>query len=240
MSFVNAASIMSVISAYRIVWISGKFGGHKTALAFEIARSYLEKGYRLLTNSRCVWADDFTGLELNDKNQLKAVVVIDEGGLYFDNTRQIKQMAAYAAKMDVVYIFPSFFPPPTIAQVVNIQTVVSLKATGLPVIIYKWVIRLGQFKEQGWFFWWDPSSIYGIYSRQDPGELPDKLRDYLVRQSEEYRKRYGRDDQGKNILSNLEVQDETDQIFEAAQIISASNYDLAEELGKSRRTKRRL
>ena len=233
--FINADPILGVLDMYRLIWISGRFGGHKTALAFKIAERYLEKGYNLATNSKCVWADDIKDVNLNQYNQLHAVVVLDEGGLYFKSSRQIEQIAAYAAKMDVVYIIPSFFPPTKTAQVINIQPVVSLKATGLPIIVYKWRIDIGSFKEKGWFLWVYPQEIYGIYSRQDPGDDPDLIIEWLIDQSDEYRRRYGRE---PNKVLKLEAISEGDKILEASEIISGSADEFASLLDRKNRKRR--
>lgn len=232
--FINAEPILGVLDSYRLIWISGKFGGHKTALAFQIARRYLEKGYRLITNSKCVWADDYKSIELDENNQLHAVVLLDEGGLYFKSGRQVEQIAAYAAKMDCIFIFPSFFPPTKSAQVVNIQPVVSLKSTGLPVIFYKWSINIGSFREKSWFVWVNPQEIYGIYSRQDPGEEPDEIIKWLVEKSEEYRARYGRTT-GNSISELVEIT-EGDKFVEASEIFedAAGKFE-AFSLGKNKR-----
>jgi len=229
MSFINAEPILGVLDMYRLIWISGRFGGHKTALAFQIARRYLDKGYRLVTNSRCIWSDDLDDVYLNENSQLHSVVILDEGGLYFKSGRQVEQIAAYAAKMDCVYIIPSFWPPTRAAQIVNIQPVISLKATGLPVIFYKWKVNIGGFKDNGWFIWWKPQEIYGIYSRQDPGDDPEKIVQFLIDRSKQYRENYGR---SNNEVFSLEAISEADKIEEAALAISES----AQEFGSSIQT----
>jgi len=213
----GAGGVLGILDMYRLIWISGKFGGHKTALAFRLAEDYLKKGYRLITNNKTVWADNMNEIDLNENNQLHAVLLLDEGGLYFKSTKQIELIAAYARKMDCIYIIPSIFPPAKIAQIVNIQPVVSLKSTGLPIILYKWTIRIGQYKDNGWFIWWNPSEIYGIYSTNDPGSEPDIIVDYLIEKTEQYRRSFGHD--AKNKLSQLVEITEGDKILEASTII---------------------
>lgn len=232
--FINASPVLGILEMYRLIWISGRFGGHKTALAFKIAQDYLERGYRLATNSRTVWADDLEDIQLNENNQLHSVVLLDEGGLYFKASRQIEQIAAYAAKMDCIYIIPSFWPPARAAQIINIQPVISLKAAGLPVIFYKWSVNIGAFKDKGWFAWWYPQEIYGIYSRQDPGDDPEEIIKFLVDRTGQYRKRYGREE---NSILQLEEITEGDKILEAAEIMEQSSSNLSTVL--ERKNKRR-
>ena len=234
--FIGAGSILGVLDMYRLIWISGRFGGHKTALSFKIAERYLEQGYNLITNSRCVWADNMDQVKLNEHNQLHSVIVLDEGGLYFKSGRQVEQIAAYAAKMDCIYIIPSFFPPTKTAQVVTIQPVISLKATGLPVIIYKWAVNIGSFKERGWFAWIKPQEIYGIYSRQDPGDDPDEIINFLSVRSDEFRNRYGR--KSSNQLFQMETITEGDKFLEAADEIAGSFDSLETILSRKGRNRR--
>jgi hypothetical protein len=234
MGFVNATPIMGVLEMYRLIWISGRFGGHKTALAYKMAVPFLEKGYKLATNNKSVWGDKLEDIQLNEKNQLHCVCILDEGGLYFKSGRQVEQIAAYAAKMDIVYIIPSFWPPTAAAQIINIQPVVSLKATGLPIIIYKWKVSIGQFKEKGWFFWWAPQEIYGIYSRQDPGEDPDKIIQFLIERSNQFRARYGHE---ANKVFSLGEISEGDKILEASEVLQGAFANL-ETLPRGRGRKR--
>lgn len=232
--FIQADNIMSILEMYRLIWISGRFGGHKTALSFKIAQIFLERGYNLITNTRTIWADDIKEIKLNEHNQLKSVILLDEGGMYFKASRQIEQIAGYAAKMDCIYIIPSFWPPAKAAQIINIQPVISLKAAGIPLILYKWRVDLGQTKERGMFGWWNPQETYGVYSRQDPGCEPEDIIDFLVQKSDEYRTAYGR--KTRNEIFNLEVVSEGDKILEAAQIMAESQSDIATVFkGKNRK-----
>ena len=175
MALINATPLLGVIQSYRLLWILGKPGGHKTSLSYKFAQEFLEQGYRLITNNRTIWADDYHNVKLNEHNQLKAVINLYEGGLYFKSSRQIENIASYAAKMDCIYFFPSFWPPPKAAQVIRVQPVVSLRATGIPIIIYSYLIDQGGFHDKGWFLLTFPQEIYCIYSRQDPGEDPCEI-----------------------------------------------------------------
>jgi hypothetical protein len=203
MSFINAEPFFGILQSYRLIWICGKFGGHKTALAVSMSEIFLKQGYRLVTNCRTVWADDMENVKLDKDGHLKAVVMLDEGGLYFKTSRQIEEIASYAAKMDCIYMIPSFWPPTRAAQVLTVQPLFSLKPAGLPVIVYKWRADLGGWHDKGYFVWLFPQEVYGIYSRKDPGARPEKIIDFLIERKNEYRKRYDRETD--NSVSNLEA-----------------------------------
>lgn len=194
MGLLFAGAFTSVISAYRLLWIGGRFGGHKTALAYKLAETYLSSGYRLVSNNRSVWTDNIEEVNLLEDNTLRAVVILDEGGLEFKSSRQIEQIAAYARKMNVIYIIPSFFPPTRAAQVLICQPLFNFKSAGLPLVVYKWRAKLGAFSDQGIFFWWWPNEIYGIYSSSDPGDRATEIVNWLIEKKEQFRERLGYDE----------------------------------------------
>lgn len=205
MGLIGAYAFTSLISSYRLLWIGGRFGGHKTSLAYHLAQGFLDSGYRLLSNNQCVWRDKIENVDLCDEhNKLHAVVVLDEGGLAFKSSKQIEMIASYARKMDVIYIIPSFWPPTRAAQVLTCQPVFNFKSAGLPLVFYKWRVRLGNFEDKGLFAWWRPSEVYGIYSTQDPGDTSTEIVEYLIKKTEEYRMRYGY----SNELPKMEVTSE--------------------------------
>lgn len=229
MGLINASPILGIIKSYRLLWIGGRFGGHKTSLAYKISQLFLDDGYRLVANNRSVWADDIEKLDFigqGDESVLKSVVLLDEGGLFFKSSRQIEMIAAYARKMDNIYILPSFFPPTRSAQVVTIQPVFNFKAAGLPLIVYKWAVKLSAFKDSGTFLWWRPNEIYGIYDTKDPGDYAGEIVQWLIEKTEEYKIRCNRG-QRSDGLPDLEasseelLMDAVTGFSEAADIIAA-------------------
>lgn len=194
MGLIGAGAFQGIIDLYRLLWIGGRPGGFKTSLAFYLARTYLANGYRLVTNCRSPWADEIAAIEPHPDGALRAIVLLDEGGLHFKSSRQVEEIASYSRKMDLIYVISSFWPPARAAQVVTVQPIFNLMGTGLPLVVYKWKVRLGSFEDKGTFLWWDPASIYGVYSTLDPGGGAGKIVSWLVDQKEAYKKRYGRDD----------------------------------------------
>lgn len=235
MGLIGAGSFLAAVQNYRLCWISGRFGGGKTSLAFYIAGTvWAAKGYRIVTNTKSIWADDFETMDFADKHgHLKAVVLLDEGGLEFKASRQVEQIAAYARKMDCIYILPSFWPPVKRAQVLTCQPVFSFMLIGIPLIVYKWTVSLGSFKDGGTFLWWWPKEVYGIYSSQDPGDLAEDIVHFLADKTEEYRRLHGR---GNKRISEMEVT-ETDIISDAAEEFSNAADALSVLGGRSKRRK---
>jgi len=211
---VGADVILSILQEYRLCWVSGRFSGGKTLFALLAAHHFLKKGYRLVSTTRTVWADSLSDVFLEvwkdgEKPKLRAFVILDEGGLYFDNSKSVMEICAYAAKMDVIYLIPSFFPPNRFAQVVNIQPEVNLYSAGIPLVYYKWAVKLGSFRDSGFFLSWRSSVMWGIYSRQDPAASPERLVNFLKLRMTEYRGAFGYGDEqdGVSALADGRGQD---------------------------------
>jgi len=227
MELINCGGVLELVRAYRLCWMSGKFSGGKTSFALYLAKQFLEEGYRLITNNSAIWAEDLReiGLYPSDHpkhaNHLRAVVILDEGGLHFKSGKQIEQIAAYAAKMDAIYIVPSFFPPARDVQVLTIQPLFSFQSSGVPLIVYRWAVRLGGFKEGGWFAWWFPQEVYGVYSRQDPGAEPEAIVEFLIERTREFRARmgHGKGGRGKQIPVLEEEVSEVDVLADVARAL---------------------
>jgi hypothetical protein len=120
--------------------------------------------------------------------------------------------------MDVIYLIPSFWPPTRAAQILVCQPLFSLKSAGLPFVFYKWRVKIGSFQDGGWFVWFWPQEIYGIYSRQDPGDRAEKIIDFLVKKTGDYRKLYGRETENK--LPDLEEVSQFDSLTDASNAIA--------------------
>lgn len=232
MGLLGASNFLGIISSYRLLWIGGRFGGHKTSLAYRIYQDYGDRGYRLISNNQSVWNEDIERIGLLPDGTLKAFVLLDEGGLEFKSSRQIEMIASYARKMDVIYCLPSFWPPTRSAQVLICQPVFNFKQTGIPLICYKWSVKIGSFKDQGVFFWWEPQEIYGIYSSADPGDRATEIVQWLIERTEDYRQRHGYD---KNEVSEMEITPQDIMADAAEQIAGAADAFEAVSIRKRKR-----
>jgi len=108
--------------------------------------------------------------------------------------------------MDCIYLLPSFWPPTRAAQVLVVQPIFNFKRAGIPVVFYRWRVKIGSFEDKGFFIWWRPEEIYGIYSRQDPGDTGAEIVEFLIKRTEEFRERYGRG--GSDSIQAMEVTSE--------------------------------
>jgi hypothetical protein len=236
MPLINGGQILPIVQSYRLVWIAGKFSGGKTSFSYYLAKQFLEReNYRLVSNTKCIWNDELDQVQLCEDDMLHAVVVLDEGGQWFKSSKEIERVAAYAAKMDCIYIIPSFWPPNRAAQVVTIQPLFSFQSAGIPAIAYSWSVSLGAFKEKGWFVWLYPQELYGIYSRQDPGDSPEAIVSFLIERTTQFIQSKGRD----HGLSTLETTSEADLIHEAANTMVQAADAIASVSVRSSKSRRK-
>lgn len=231
----GGGSILPNIQNYRLCWIAGRPGSYKTSLSMFIAEHYMKQGYRLISNCRTVWADNPKDVQLLDNDQLKAVVILDEGGRDFKAGKQIEEIAAYTRKMDTLFLIPSYWPPTKEAQILTIQARWNLMAIGIPFVAYKWTIKLGSFRDEGNFAFWNPSKVFGIYSTKDPAAEAKAIVNFLVKRKDEYRGRFGYDD----VISDLEEVTEIDIFREAVGEMAQAITDLSSVAPRGRKRKGR-
>ena len=194
MPLIGAETIYGIVEAYRLIHIAGRFSGGKTSLAFLLARHWLERGYRLVTNVKTVWADDPEEVRLRPGGYLDTVVIFDEGGLWLQRNDLVKAVAAYAAKMRLIFLIPSVFAPAQLFRMVTIQPLFTFRHLKVPLTVYRWKISVGERLDGGTFLWILPGldKVYGVYSRQDPCEDPGRIIKWLEDRLQEFREYHGR------------------------------------------------
>lgn len=239
---VNAYAVVEMLRLYRVAWISGRYAGGKTSLAFRLAYELLDSGeYRyLLTNCRSVWSDDPSAIEARD-GKLDAVVILDEAGLFLRTNADAERFLAFLRKFNVVVILASVWPPATAFRHFRIQRVLDFRRLGLPLWLYRAVLRYESVAEQYWFAWLDPAEIYGIYDTRDipvdDAGIGARLQLHL---SEELSRRgYGGIRSGVQALETSGRNDVSVQLADVAQALSEfSEYVAISVPGGGRRRRR--
>lgn len=239
MPFLSAQVAFATVHGYRMLWIPGTFGGGKTLLAMGMyAQYFLPRGYRLISNTQSIWTEkDLKKINLDVDGKLKVFILIDEGGQFFSDGDDIKELLRNPRKMDYVLCFPSFHPPHRTAQIFQIQPTWSFRSAGIPLINYDWYVKIGQYKNKGSFKWFLFQEMYGTYSSNNPGASPATIRKWLSAQNFLYRQGFGYDDEddildsqdGSSAASDWIAKVETDKSVIASRIA-------AEQIRLSRRT----
>lgn len=201
----------------RIVCITGSLGSGKTLIAHEIAEYFLKKGYRFYGNCKSEWIDDYV-VELNKKGeQVKAVILCDEGGLYVRTFADVKRLASYARKLDLYIIFSGKkLPHEDLQSLVLYCWYDFFKNWRIPLKIWRYDVEVQTSKSyHGYIYqtgWW---KYYGVYSTLDPGDDVEGTLKKIDKWIDRFRELYGDEVSG--------MDKEGGQELEAAEIFAKSS-----------------
>lgn len=196
MPFIGAQVAFATLHGYRMVWLPGAYGNGKTLAAVGMYYQYFRpRGYKLVSNLQSIWTVPPEQVTLDENGKLKAFILIDEGGQYFEDAQDIKDVLRNPRKMDYIFCFASFMPPARMAQIYQIQPTWSYRSAGIPYIHYDWSTKIGHYRNKGSFGWVFFQEMFGTYSTLSPAGTPGKIRQWIVEQNILYRKRWGYDEE---------------------------------------------
>lgn len=194
MPIILGGDFLNLVRTYRTLWMTGNYGGGKTSLCYRIAWDLVANyDYKyLLTNCSDIWSDNFGSVSFDDDNFLRLVILLDEAGLFLKTGRDVDDFLAFMAKMDTILLCPSIEPPPLRVRRLTCQLTWKLTSLGIPAWLYSWRLSSGAIKESGTFVWYNPSEIFGVYSRRDPVTDDGGISEFLESKIDEYLRYYGR------------------------------------------------
>jgi hypothetical protein len=234
---INAYNVLANLKAWRVLWLDGHQGGGKTSLAFRLAYELLIQGEvkYLTSNIPNVWNTKPEYIPMNEQ-VLNTACIIDEGGFTIKTKNEADQYMTALRKLNVYLIVPSRRAPASDVCAFRIQRVIDLRTVGINAWFYNYQIKDGFQKDNGWFIWWNPSEIYGIYDTDkfpitDGGigyALEDAIEKITVETSEERTRfnQFKRRNVGNTIL-------QLDETLEGFSSIISQAEDVSRELSVS-------
>jgi len=219
----------------RILVITGRLSSGKSLLACELAERYLKKKYRLLSQTQCVWNDDFETVIPDDKGKLHTVIWMDEGGLQYRTSKASQALSSFAAKMDCYIIFSGKKMPHEDLCTLSCSVWFDFfKWFLIPIKIWRYDVTNNRKSYSGYFVqtsWWE---YYGIYNTLDPGDAADDIHNFIKDKTQEYFARYKR----KYKLYDVESEGGEDGLQEPANelALSVRNLDKAASTIHKRKT----
>lgn len=260
MSLVSADIFMETFLNYRKIWIDGRYGGGKTALAVMMSYWMLEKGFAdyLVSNIPVAFASNPWEIFPDDDDRLNTVVLLDEGGLFLRTSSDVDDYLAFLRKSNVYLIVPSVKAPSMDLREFSVWRNFNAKRVGFNVWIYNYILKTGNGKDKDKFYWRDPPEIYGLYDT-DARPVDDAgISDWLIYHKEravqkykesfkqsigDYEKRFAEHratQREANRLSEVEEGRRTAELFaEAAAQISESAETISLSGEKRKRRRRR-
>jgi len=174
--FFNASEFLNMLSAFRIVWLSGRFGGGKTSLAVIL-------GAWLLANGKVdtVVSNFETSISTPPAFPLyNSAILLDESWIYLDDRSSVTTYAAFVRKFNHYLILPSVWPPHNRFTFLSVQRVFNAYVVGVPAWVYRWQLGMRSVKEKGYFAVFNPSAIFGHYDTEfvpvDDGGVSDAIK----------------------------------------------------------------
>lgn len=166
---IGADVVIDEIIGSRLVWITGMNRTHKTALAYRLSHELMRTGkFRYIcSNVPDVWSTPPEDIKPIDKLYLDTIFLLDEISEYIETDEEKKVLESFMGKFRSVVLGVSRGKPKGTFPLM-IYPVFQMQVIGLPCVIYKWKFRFETQKDHGWFMWWRPSEIYGIYDSDSP------------------------------------------------------------------------
>lgn len=151
----------ATLRAYKFLWLRGRTGGGKTALAYNLALTLLYDGYvdEIYSNvpgvSRIPGPGDIPE---------RACVLIDEGGMFMKKTADFEATCAALRKLQDVVIIASVIPPAREFAALSVQRTLNLaRLCGWNAWVYEWRLSYDYVTEKGSFIWTNPGAVFGLY-----------------------------------------------------------------------------
>ena len=205
MGLIKAATLLQYINLYRVLYIGGRYGGGKTALAFRLAYDLITRGdYRyLISNVKSVWNDKVTDIQLRSDTYVDAIVILDEGGIFLETGKDVKKYLAYLRKMNIALIIPSVQEIPRSIRRLSVQRLMTFNVYGVPLWLYRFKLDVGDVKEKDWFVWWRPSEIFGIYDTLGTPSDDAGFNEYLTGVTREVQRKTGYTEEAREAITGV-------------------------------------
>jgi len=217
---------MGTLEQYRHIWLEGAVSGGKTSLAVAIAQAFCQRGYRCVANFPLVFAEDPKQISLDENGMAKLVVILDEAGTWLSSIDG-KAFKAYLGKLDIFLIISSVEAPPTAFHKFRAEVELNyMHKVGLPIIEYIWTLERKGKKDYTGSFWWANSwSVWGMYSRQNPGLGAQGLDRMMTRMVHEFVLHHNdgkelSESENPNTENYFWIKTADDQAIEAAHIMA--------------------
>lgn len=178
----------------RLCYIGGRLGAGKTLLALKIAERFLRRGYKLLTNINSVWNDEWPE-KIDEEGKVKAVAIVDEGGLYIRSMASVAALSSFSRKLDMyVIICGKREPHGELTELYLAPWFDGRRNLGIPVYIWRWDVEAGRKNYHGYIAEGPRDGLYGVYDTVNPGRhasvLVEHTKEYARQLFEKFGERY--------------------------------------------------
>ena len=162
------------LNATRIAVVTGSLGSGKTLIAHEIAKPYLDRGYKFAGNISSAWLDKLEDILPNEHGALKTFFVLDEAGMYVKSVGSATALAGFARKLDIYLLFCGRkLPHRDLTELRMYLWFDCWKNFYIPLWVWRYDVDVqGTKKYHGFLFQSARGCYYGLYSSLDPADHP--------------------------------------------------------------------
>lgn len=171
---------IEMLFQFRTLWLSGRWGGGKTALAVELALRILLSGRsQFIVSNVPLSFKPLTTIKSTEVADCKySVIIMDEAWLFLESGswKQAKDFIAFLRKRDQIMLLPSVLPLTTYVRRLSIERTFNGLPSGLPLWVYTWMIDNGENSKSknrsGRFAFFRPTSVFPFYKyKEEPGDI---------------------------------------------------------------------
>ena len=164
----GAAEFLETLEKERVCFIAGHFGSFKTAFSVYLGLHFGRLGYHFVAPFKCVLNAWPIPKFRNPSDGVGAIIVLDEGGLWWRTRKTVDEFAAYCRKLDIYVLIPSKTEPHPSLQALILQFTGGWRDLGVQVLQGSWWHSHGGQASGGRFDWYRPQQVWGLYDSTDP------------------------------------------------------------------------
>lgn len=166
---------MNYLTQFRVLWLAGRFGGGKTALAVHLAYELcrLNHADSICSNVPFLEFGEPTAvLQKEELSQLTdCVMLLDESWLMLGQgvpPKQVTAWLAYLRKNNQYMLLPSVMPLNRQLSMFVVERRFNFASFGVPLWWYQWRLTTGAVAKKntdtrGQIYWWYPQRVFSLY-----------------------------------------------------------------------------
>lgn len=174
-------TVIRYLTLFRTCWISGRYGGGKTALAIWLSLELVKQGYadKIVTNTELTFASPVDTVRSDQVHEIEnCAVILDEAWLLLPqgaSNKHTQEWLAYLRKNNQHILLPSVLPLAKQVSSFMVERWFNGLQLGVPFWGYTYQLRsasIGKRRDEVASFWWfRPSKVFSLYDHKArPGD----------------------------------------------------------------------
>jgi hypothetical protein len=164
------------VTLFRTLWLAGRYGGGKTALAVYLAAELVSNKFAstIVSNLPLDLGVSGTVIKKGDIAEITdAVLLLDEGWQELEvgaSNKAIKEWLAYLRKQNHFVLMPSVLALARQVSIFTVERRFNGLPFGVPYWFYQWRLTTGlqtkKRSDRGWLWWHYPQRMFGSYDTE--------------------------------------------------------------------------